>query len=47
MKNQLYWVHWYSNGFCYRSTHSVTKEGVKEARKLAKILGEKIEVEKM
>ena len=43
----LYWVHWYSNGFCYRSTHSVPKSKIKELQKLAKQLGETIEIEKM
>ena len=43
----LYWVHWYSNGFCYRSTHSVPKDKLKEFKQLAKILGEKLVIEKM
>ena len=43
----LYWVHWYSNGFCYRSTHSVPKSEIKNLRKLAKQLGETIEIERM
>jgi hypothetical protein len=47
MANKLYWVHWYKDGFCYRSTHSVSKGGLKECRKLAKRLGEKIEIEEM
>jgi hypothetical protein len=42
-----YWVNWYKDGFCYRSTHSVPKSEIKEMRKLAKMLGEKIEVEPM
>lgn len=44
---KLYWIHWYCNGFCYRSTHSVPKSEIKNYRKLAKALGEKIEVEPM
>lgn len=44
---KLYWVHWYSNGFCYRSTHSVPKSRIKIYRNLAKALGEKIKVEPM
>lgn len=43
----LYWVHWYRDGFCYRSTHSVPKEKLKEFRATAKALGEKIVIEKM
>jgi hypothetical protein len=46
-KIQLYWVDWYRDGFCYRSTHSVTKEQVKEMRKLAKLYGDVLKVEKM
>jgi hypothetical protein len=45
--NKLYWVHWYKDDFCYRSTHSVPKSEIKELRKLAKQLGETIEIEKM
>ena len=43
----LYWVHWYNNGLCYRSTHSVPKNEIKNLRKLAKQLGETIKIEKM
>ena len=43
--NQLYWVDWYMDGFCYRSTHSVPKNKIKELRKLAKHLGETIKIE--
>ena len=45
--NKLYWVHWYRDGFCYRSTHSVSKDDLKECRKLAKRLGDKIIIEEM
>lgn len=43
----LYWVNWYRNGFCYRSTHSVPRSKIKELRMLAKQLGETIKIEKM
>lgn len=47
MKNtNTYWVDWYRNGWCYRSTHGVTWEQVKEMKKLAKYLGETIKYEK-
>ena len=43
-----YWVYdidWIlSNGHCYRSSHSLTKERLDDARKTAKALGEKIKV---
>ena len=45
--NQLYWVDWYMDGFCYRSTHSLTKDEVKECRKTAKYIGATIVVSKM
>lgn len=45
--NKLYWVHWYRDGFCYRSTHSVPKDKLKEMRKQAKLLGDKIIIEEM
>lgn len=41
-----YWVDWYRNGFCYRSTHGVTIEQVREMKKLAKLLGETIKYER-
>ena len=46
-KEQLYWVDWYRDGFCYRSTHSITKEQLKEIKKQAKYYGDTIKVEKM
>lgn len=45
-KNVTYWVDWYCNGFCYRSTHGVTWDEVKEMKKLAKLLGETIKYTK-
>lgn len=47
MKMQLYWVDWIRDGFCYRSTHSVTREQIKEMRKVARALGDKLEISKM
>ena len=47
MKAQLYWVDWIHDGFCYRSTHSVTREQIKEMRKIARALGDKLEISKM
>lgn len=40
-----YIVHWYSNGFCYKSTSDCPKEYVTNCRKVAKALGETIKVE--
>ena len=34
-----YEVDWYRNGFCYRTTTNVTWEGVKDMKKIAKLLG--------
>ena len=33
-----YEVDWYRNGFCYRTTTNVTWEGVKDMKKIAKLL---------
>ena len=41
-----YWVDWYRDGWCYRSTHGATWEHVKEMKKLAKALGETIKYTK-
>ena len=38
-----YDVDWVRNGFCYRTTRNCTFEQVKECRRIAKLLGEKIE----
>ena len=35
-ERKLYWVNWYRNGYCYKSTTNVPYEGVKEYKKLAK-----------
>ena len=43
----LYWVHWYRNGFCYRSTHSVPRSELKDYRRMAKLLGETLMIEEM
>ena len=42
----FYTIHWYKYGFCYRSTTHCDRQAVKDARELAKLLGEKIETEK-
>ena len=42
----LYTIDWYTNGFCYRTTCGCDREAVKDAKKLAKLLGETIKVEK-
>lgn len=43
-----YWVYdidWIlSNGHCYRSSHSLTREKLNDARRTARALGEKIKV---
>ena len=41
-KENTYWVDWYRDGFCYRSSHGVSFEQVKEMKQLAKYLGETI-----
>ena len=46
-KQTTYWVDCYTpGGFCYRSTHGVTMEQVREMKKIAKVLGETIKYEK-
>ena len=45
-KENTYWVDWYRNGFCYRSTHGCSWDDIKEMKKLAKLLGETIKYEK-
>lgn len=42
----LYWVDWYKDGFCYRSTSNCKWEDVLKCKKVAKMLGEKITYEK-
>lgn len=45
-KKKYYTVDWYRNGFCYRTTVNVPYENLKDCRRTAKLLGEKIEIEK-
>lgn len=45
IKVKYYTVHWYTNGFCYRSTRGCTMEDVKNCRNTAKLLGETIKYE--
>ena len=45
-KINTYWVDWYIGNWCYRSTHGVTWEQVKEMKKTAKMLGETIKYTK-
>lgn len=45
-KKKYYTVNWYRNGFCYRTTVNVPYENLKDCRCTAKLLGEKIEIEK-
>lgn len=40
-----YTIHWYRNGFCYRTTHDCPKEHVDRCRAIARLLGEKIKAE--
>ena len=44
-KRKIYDVNWYCNGFCYRTTRGCDWETVKECRRIARLLGEKIEYE--
>ena len=41
----LYYIHFYRNGFCYRTAHSAKWEDVLREKKLAKKFGETIEYE--
>lgn len=43
-KKKMYFVDWYRNGFCYKTTSNCPYSYVKECRKLARELGEKVEV---
>ena len=45
VKTKIYSVDWYRNGFCYRTTMGCTWEDVKQCKRTAKLLGEKIEYE--
>lgn len=44
-KTKIYSVDWIHNGFCYRTTMGCTWEDVKDCKRTAKLLGEKIEYE--
>lgn len=45
-KKKIYDVDWYLRGtdYCYRSTYNVTWEQVKDIRRTAKMLGERVDV---
>lgn len=40
-----YTVHWYRNGFCYRSTTDCRKDDVENCKRTARLLGETIKTE--
>lgn len=40
-----YIIHYYSNGFCYRSTADCPKSAVTEAKRIAKLTGDTIKTE--
>ena len=44
-KTKRYDVNWIRNGFCYRTTTDCPWEAVLDAKRTAKLLGEKIEYE--
>jgi len=44
-KQKIYNVDWIRNGFCYRTTLDCDWEAVKDCKRTAKLLGEKIEYE--
>lgn len=41
-----YIVHWYCNGFCYRTTTRVPKHSLQDYKDIAKLIGDKIVIEK-
>lgn len=41
-----YQVDWIKDGWCYRTTFGVPKDGLKKFRAIAKVLGEKLEITK-
>jgi hypothetical protein len=45
VKVRIYTVHWYSNGFCYRTTRGCDMDAVKNCKCTAKLLGETIKYE--
>ena len=40
-----YTIHWYRDGFCYRTTRDCPKDYVESCRMTARLLGEKIKTE--
>lgn len=40
-----YTIHWYRNGFCYRTTNDCPKDYVENCKRIAKLLGETIKTE--
>jgi len=47
MKTRKYYiVDWYRNDFCYRTTTNVPFESLKDLRYTAKLLGEKLIIER-
>ena len=44
-KTKIYLVNWLHDGFCYRTTMGCTWEDVKDCKRQAKLMGEKIEYE--
>lgn len=44
-KYKVYTVNWLRDGFCYRTTQGCDWEAVKDCKRTAKLLGEKIEYE--
>ena len=42
-KTKIYNVDWICNGFCYRTTMGCDWKAVKDCKRIAKLLGEKIE----
>ena len=45
-KTNIYSVDWLHNGFCYRTTMGCTWEDVKDCKRAARLMGEKIEYQK-
>ena len=44
-RTKIYNVDWIRNGFCYRTTMGCDWEAVKDCKRAAKLMGEKIEYE--
>lgn len=44
-KEKRFTIHWYRNGFCYRTTTDCKREDVLHCQRTAKLLGESIKVE--